>query len=146
MTAIDLINVNWYIFILVVVQLLLIGGILIAWLVRRSRPVGRTVRDLTLLGRLIRPLVARVSQWLQRQHLGHASQEARDRSAAQVGRLRSQYALYGPVSFLPTLIPAQVFGVAFNLGVILTTIALEWFTDLAFGWELRAGPQPAGRL
>ncbi|HYN79783.1 MAG TPA: DUF2868 domain-containing protein [Lamprocystis sp. (in: g-proteobacteria)] len=129
------ININWYIFILVVVQLLLIGGVLIGWLVRRSRPVGRAVRDLTLLGRLIRPLVARVSQSLQRQHLGHASQEAQDRSAAQVGRLRSQYALYGPVSFLPTLIPAQVLGVAFNLGVVLTTIALEWFTDLAFGWE-----------
>ena len=64
------ININWYIFLLVVVQLLLIGGILIGWLVRRSRPVGRALRDLTLLGRLIRPLVARVSQWLQRQHLG----------------------------------------------------------------------------
>ena len=137
------ININWYIFLLVVVQLLLIGGVLIAWLVRRSRPVGRAVRDLTLLGRLIRPLVARVSQWLQRQHLGHASQEARDRSAAQVGRLRSQYALYGPVAFLPTLIPAQVFGVAFNLGVVLTTIALEWFTDLAFGWESALDLSPA---
>lgn len=128
------INVTWYIFLLVVVQFLLIAAVLGAWLVRRSRPVGRTVRDLTLLGRLIRPLIMQINRWLQQQRLGHGSRELRDRSAAQVGRLRSQHALYGPVSYLPALIPAQVFGVAFNLGVILTTIALEWFTDLAFGW------------
>ncbi len=128
------INVTWYIFLLVVVQLLLIATVLGAWLVRRSRSVGRTVQDLTLLGRLIRPLIMRINRWLQQQRLGHGRRELRDQSAAQIGRLRSQYALYGPVSYLPALIPAQVFGVAFNLGVILTTIALEWFTDLAFGW------------
>ena len=128
------INVTWYIFLLVVVQFLLIAGVLGAWLIRRSRPVGRTVRDLTLLGRLIRPLIMQINRWLQQQRLGHGSRELRDQSAAQIGRLRSQHALYGPVSYLPALIPAQVFGVAFNLGVILTTIALEWFTDLAFGW------------
>ncbi|WP_295429402.1 DUF2868 domain-containing protein [uncultured Thiodictyon sp.] len=129
------INVALYLFVLVFVQFLLVGGASVAWLVRRARPVGQAVRDLSLLGRLIRPLVTRVSHWLLRQHLPATRQEVNDRTATQVGRLRSQFALYGPVSFLPMLIPAQVFGVAFNLGVILTTIGLEWFTDLAFGWQ-----------
>jgi hypothetical protein len=129
------INVALYIFLLVFVQFLLVGGATIAWLVRRARPVGQTVRDLSLLGRLIRPLVTQVSHLLLRQHLASTRQEVKDGTATQVGRLRSQFALYGPVSFLPMLIPAQVFGVAFNLGVILTTIGLESFTDLAFGWQ-----------
>ena len=129
------INVALYIFLLVFIQFLLVGGATVAWLARRARPVGQVVRDLSLLGRLIRPLVTRVSHWLLRQHLASTRQEVNDRTATQVGRLRSQFALYGPVSFLPMLIPAQVFGVAFNLGVILTTIGLEWFTDLAFGWQ-----------
>ena len=128
------INVAWYLFLLVFVQFLLVGGVVVAWIVRRSRPVTQAVRDLTLVGRLIRPLMNQVSRWLLRQRLAAAHQEVKDRTATQAGRLRSQFALYGPVSFLPMLIPAQVFGVAFNLGVILTTITLEWFTDLAFGW------------
>jgi hypothetical protein len=129
------INVDWYLFLLVFVQFLLVGGVVVAWLVRRARPVTRTVQDLTLAGRLVRPLVNRLSHWLLRQRLAATHhQEAKDQTATQIGRLKSQYALYGPVSFLPMLIPAQVFGVAFNLGVILTTITLVWFTDLAFGW------------
>jgi hypothetical protein len=132
------INVAWYLFLLVFVQFLLIGGVVVAWVVRRSRPVNQAVQDLTLVGRLIRPLVTQLSRWLLRHRqngrVATAHQEAKDRTATQVGRLKSQFALYGPVSFLPMLIPAQVFGVAFNLGVILTTITLEWFTDLAFGW------------
>ncbi len=129
------INVAIYIFLLVLIQFLLVGGATVAWLVRRARPVDRAVQDLSLLGRLIRPLVIRVSGWLLHQHLAATRQEVNDRTATQVGRLRSQYALYGAVSFLPMLIPAQVFGVVFNLSVILTTIGLEWFTDLAFGWQ-----------
>ncbi|WP_295389066.1 DUF2868 domain-containing protein [uncultured Thiodictyon sp.] len=137
------INVAWYLFLLVFVQFLLIGGATLGWLVRRSRPVDRMSQDLTLLGRLIRPLITRVSHWLLRQHLAATRQEVTDRTASQVGRLRSQYVLYGPVAFLPMLIPAQVFGVAFNVGVILTTIALESFTDLAFGWGTALDLTPA---
>lgn len=137
------VNVSWYLFLLVGVQCLLIGGGVLAWVLRRSRPVGAAVQDVTVLGRLIRPLFTRLGSWVQHQRLAHASQEVRDRVRAGTGMLKSQYLLYGPVSYLPVLIPAQVFGVAFNLGVILTTVALEWFTDLAFGWSsaLDVGPQ-----
>lgn len=142
------VNVSWYLFLLVGVQFLLISGGILAWALRRSRPVGATIQDVTLLGRLIRPLFTRIGNWVQQQRLAHASQEVRDRARAGTGMLKSQYQLYGPVSYLPVLVPAQVFGVAFNLGVILTTIALEWFTDLAFGWgsALDVGPQAVYEL
>lgn len=142
------VNVSWYLFLLVGAQFLLIGGGVLAWVLRRSRPVGATIQDVTVLGRLIRPLFTRLGSWVQQQRLAHASQEVRDRARAGTGMLKSQYQLYGPVTYLPVLVPAQVFGVAFNLGVILTTIALEWFTDLAFGWgsALDVGPQAVYEL
>jgi hypothetical protein len=40
------------------------------------------------------------------------------------------------------LIPAQLFGIGFNVGAILATISLEWFTDLAFGWGSALNVQP----
>lgn len=137
------VNVFWYLFLLVGAQFLLVGGAVLAWVLRRSRPVGTAIQDVTVLGRLIRPLFTRLGSWVQQQRLAHASQEIRDRARAGTGMLKSQYQLYGPVTYLPVLVPAQVFGVAFNLGVILMTIALEWFTDLAFGWgsALDVGPQ-----
>jgi hypothetical protein len=137
------VNVSWYIFLLVFVQFLLIGGAAALWLLRRTRAVGTAMQDLTLLGRLIRGLLLRVGRWLQRQRLGHAPRDLRDQALAKQGRFKAQYALYGPASYLTVLVPVQVFGVAFNLGVILTTLALEWFTDLAFGWgsALEIGPE-----
>lgn len=142
------VNIFWYVFLLVGVQFLLVGGAVLAWVLRRSRPVGAAIQDVTVLGRLIRPLFTRLGGWVQQQRLAHARQEVRDRARAGTGILKSQYQLYGPVTYLPVLVPAQVFGVAFNLGVILTTILLEWFTDLAFGWAsaLDVGPQVAYEL
>ena len=142
------VNIFWYVFLLVGVQFLLVGGAVFAWVLRRSRPVGAAIQDVTVLGRLIRPLFTRLGGWVQQQRLAHARQEVRDRARAGTGILKSQYQLYGPVTYLPVLVPAQVFGVAFNLGVILTTILLEWFTDLAFGWAsaLDVGPQVAYEL
>jgi hypothetical protein len=128
------VNVAWYILLLVGGQFIVIIGGLVAWAVRRSRAFGAAVQDITLLGRFIRPMVTRLGRWLQRQRLAHASQEVRERVVAGKGMVKAHYALYGPVSYLAVLVPAQVFGVAFNVGVILATLALEWFTDLAFGW------------
>lgn len=128
------VNVSWYLFILVLLQILLAAATFTAWSMRRSRPVQTAMRDFSLLSHLVRPLFARVAGWIQRQRLAHAPPEIRDQASARVGLVQAHYALYGPASYLPMLIPAQVFGIGFNVGVILATIFLEWFTDLAFGW------------
>jgi hypothetical protein len=128
------VNVSWYILVLVGGQFIVIIGSLIAWAVRRSRAFGAAIQDITLLGRFIRPMLTRLGRWLQRQRLAHVSQEVREQVVAGKGMVKAHYALYGPVSYLAVLVPAQVFGVAFNVGVILATLSLEWFTDLAFGW------------
>ncbi len=128
------VNVSWYLLVLVLVQILLAVGTVAAWALRRSSPVQTAMEDISLLSHLIRPLFSRVAGWIQRQRLTHLPADIRDRAKAKAGLMQSHYALYGPASYLPMLIPAQVFGIGFNIGAIATTVALEWFSDLAFGW------------
>ncbi len=136
------VNVSWYLFVLVLLQILLATTTVAAWALRRSKPVQTAMEDVSLLSHLIRPLFSRVAGWVQRQRLAHVSADVRDRAKAKTGLLQSHYALYGPASYLPILIAAQVFGIGFNLGAIATTVALEWFSDLAFGWGSALDVQP----
>lgn len=135
------VSVSWYLFLLVIVQFLLVVSVAAAWGLRRARGQGDAAPGLMM--HVVRPLVAKAASWFQSQRIGHAAADVQDQVRARQGLLKSQYALYGPVSYLPLLIPVQVFGVAFNVGVILTTLLLEWFTDLAFGWgsTLNVHPQ-----
>jgi hypothetical protein len=136
------VSVSWYLFLLVGVQFLLVASVVSVWLVRRTRGRGGAAAS-GLLMHVIRPLVTKAASLLQGQRIGHAAAEIQDQARARQGLLKSQFSLYGPVAYLPLLIPAQIFGVAFNVGVILTTVLLEWFTDLAFGWgsTLNVHPQ-----
>jgi hypothetical protein len=137
------VSVPWFVFLLVVVQFLLSLGVIWTWLRRALRRQRTDIEESWLLSHVIQPALGRVAHWLQEQHLSHSPQEIRERALATKGLVRSQFSVYGPLSILTLLIPVQVFGVAFNLGIILTTIVLEWFTDIAFGWgtSLVAHPQ-----
>ncbi len=136
------VSVSWYLFLLVIVQFLLVASLVTAWGLRKARGRGAGAAP-GILTHIVRPLVAKAASWFQSQRIGHAAAEIQDQARARHGLLKSQYAVYGPVSYLPLLIPAQIFGIAFNVGVILTTLILEWFTDLAFGWgsTLNVHPQ-----
>lgn len=136
------VNVAWYLLVLVLLQILLATTAVGAWALRRSKPVQATIEDVSLLSHLIRPAFSRVADWVRRQRLAHLSADVRERAKAKTGLLQSHYALYGPASYLPMLIAAQVFGIGFNLGAVTTTVALEWFSDLAFGWGSALDVQP----
>ncbi len=137
------VSVPWFVFLLVVMQFVLIVVAGWTWALRGIRRDRTAAEDSWLLNHAIRPLFARAAHWFQEQRLAHATAEMHERALATQGLVRSQFVVYGPVSVLALLIPAQVFGVAFNVGVIATTIMLEWFTDIAFGWgtSLAAHPQ-----
>jgi hypothetical protein len=137
------VNIAWFLFLLVGAQFLIIAGGVAAWVVRKYHAADSALEDITILGRLIRPMFTRLGRLLQRHRLARVSQEARDRALAGSGMLKANYALYGPVSYLAVLVPAQVLGVAFNVGIIATTISRVWFTDLAFGWGSTLDLEPA---
>ena len=52
-----------------------------------------------------------------------------------LGLARSHQGLYGDVQKWSLLLGSQWFGVAFNVGAIVTSLFLVAFTDLAFGWS-----------
>ena len=137
------VNVAWYLFILVFVQLALALATVLAWGLRRSQAVSGVIRDVSLLSHLVRPLFTKAAGYIQRHRLLHIPRDLREGAAKRRGLTEAHFALYGPAAYLPFLIAAQVFGIAFNLGVIAITLALEWFTDLAFGWgsALDVSPQ-----
>ncbi|MGB5736506.1 MAG: DUF2868 domain-containing protein, partial [Thiohalocapsa sp.] len=137
------VNVSWYLFILVLVQVGLVATTVGLWYSRRTAAMRTAVQDASLLGQLIKPLFSRVARWVQRQRLAHVPSDVRERAKAREGLLESHYALYGPATYLPILIPAQLFGIGFNVGVIVITVALEGFTDLAFGWGSALNVEPS---
>ncbi len=128
------VNVSWYVFVLVILQVLLLAGTAATWYSRRSRAVQAAVQDLSLFGHLLKPLFGAAARWVQRQRLAQMPPDVREEARAHKGLITRQFVLYGPAAYLPMLIPAQLFGIGFNIGAIVATIALEWFTDLAFGW------------
>jgi hypothetical protein len=136
------VNVAWYLLVLVLVQILLASSAIAAWTLRRSQLVTKAAEDVSFLSNLIRSLLSSVTNWIRRQRIGHLPANLRDQAKARAGSLRSHYALYGPASYLPILIVAQVLGIGFNLGAITTTVSLEWFSDLAFGWGSALDVQP----
>jgi hypothetical protein len=136
------VNVSWYLFWLVLLQILLATTTLVIWYARRTKAVQTAVADVSLLSHPLGRLLSRAARWVQHLRLAHLPNDLRDRAKARQGLVESHYALYGPASYLPMLILAQVFGIGFNVGAIVITIALEWFTDLAFGWASALSVSP----
>lgn len=128
------VNVAWFVFILVGLQLGLATITLATWGLRKTRLARGMVEDFAFLGQFIRAFFIRATAILQRQRRWHWAQAELAQSEARLGRLATQTVLYGPVGIWPVLLAGQVFGIGFNLGVIASTLSLEWFTDLAFGW------------
>lgn len=136
------VNVSWYVFVLVILQVLLLIATAVAWYARRSHTMQAAVQDFSLVGHLLKPLFGAAARWVQHQRLAHVPPDVREHAKARTGLLSGHFSLYGPAAYLPMLIPAQLFGIGFNVGVILTTVALEWFTDMAFGWGSALDVQP----
>lgn len=79
---------------------------------------------------------------------GRLAGERRTRMEAALGALRSRRMIYGRLLWLPVFTMAQLFGVAFNLGVLAVTLVRVLTADLAFGWQttLQAAPEGVYRL
>ncbi|MFW6052127.1 MAG: DUF2868 domain-containing protein, partial [Myxococcota bacterium] len=119
------INVMDFLWVVVGVQLvllvLLIGGFL------APRSMGRVpiAGDLRSLVGWLYPRLARRLGGIERSETWTAT----------LHRLRSRRSLYGRLEPWILLGLGQVFGIAFNLGVLLALVRLVVLTDLAFAWS-----------
>lgn len=92
------------------------------------------------LPRLVRSLSR--TRWLRRFASLPASDDGSSRDRA-FESLRTRRALYGDVERWHLFTLAQRFGIWFNVGALVTCLALVWFTDLAFSWSTTLDLSPA---
>ncbi len=67
---------------------------------------------------------------------------SRQRLITLIDLARIKNTPYSPVLFWPVFILAQLFGIWFNLGLLITTGLKLAITDLAFGWQSTLFPAP----
>lgn len=128
------INISWYLFALVFLPLLMLLGAGFGWLLRRTPIIRGGLSDIGLLGLVMRPLFTGLMGWFQRRLLTQWSSKPQAVLGTMAGHFQASRSLHGSIAAYPMLLPLQLFGIAFNLGVLLATILLAWFSDLAFGW------------
>lgn len=128
------INISWYLFVLVLLPLLMLLSAGLGWLLRRTPIIRGWISDIGLLGSAMRSLFAGLMGWFQLRLQTQWTSEPQAVLGAMAGRFQASRSLHGSIAAYPMLLPLQLFGIAFNLGVLMTTILLAWFSDLAFGW------------
>ena len=134
------VNVSGYVGLLIVLQavllLILSGGFFLRRFCRFSR---RKTFSGTFWGTLLYALSRRVAA----SAMNRLTEDRRSRLQATLGLLKSRRTVYGNLFSLPVFMLSQLFGLAFNIGALLATLARVFTSDLAFGWQttLQVGPE-----
>ena len=128
------VNINMFLITVVGVQVLLLLLLLVSALAAQFQVELPIVRDARALLRLfagwLEPGIERVAR--------SVSDETKMRWRAARSRLRARTRLYGGVERWLLIELSQVFGIAFNVGVLVMCLRLIYFSDLAFGWSTTA--------
>lgn len=91
--------------------------------------------ELSLLGGLARRVLASLATRMEAQSASRLPASERNRAKAFLGFVGARRMLFGDVLRWPVFLLFQAFGVAFNVGAILATLALVIVSDRAFGWQ-----------
>jgi hypothetical protein len=132
------VNVAWFFACTVGIQWLILAISLGIWLLRRTTHL---LENFHPVRSLLAGLLWSLSTALQR-----LPGEQREQIRAKLMRIRRRSELFRLLVW-PLLMITQLFGVFFNLGVLLALL-LPFGRDVAFGWQstLRTSPEPVYRL
>jgi hypothetical protein len=136
------VNVMWYLFILVGLQLLLAAITTLFWLFHHTAPIRHGLQDIFLLIQLGQPIWLKFVNWIQNQRLQRLSRQSTTPIQSQLATVQAHKVLYGAASYMAILIPIQILGLGFNGGAIGMTLLIEGFSDLAFGWGTAFNIEP----
>ena len=129
------VNVSWFLACTLGVQLLVLVIAVAIWLLRAATD---WFDDFHPMRGLLAGLVWLCSAGLRR--LPGAQRESLRASLAILARKRE---IYGSLATWPFLIVTQLFGVAFNIGILGTMLAHLAFTNMHFQWESTWVKSPA---
>lgn len=126
------VNVSLFFLVFVGFQVLFLFSLLCAW-------VYRTIRGLDLRSSLLLSLVNRgLSSFLfkiRRYGLDSMESTRRSQFTAALAAVRARGKGYGALFFWPLFLLFQLFGIAFNFGVLGAVLVKVATSDLAFGWQ-----------
>lgn len=126
------VNVSSFMLFFVGFQTLLLLFLLAAWIYRSLRGVDlRSSLLLSLVNTALNALLFKI----RRYGLDSMAAGQREQFAAAFTAVRARGKGYGAIFFWPLFLLFQLFGVAFNCGVLGSVLVKVAGTDLAFGWQ-----------
>lgn len=121
------VNVPWFLACTLGVQMLLLLVAAVLWVLRMTTNLLDDFRPLrSLLDGFV---------WLKSAGLRNLPGEKRQRLQAVFARLARRREIYGSLATWPVVVVTQVFGVCFNLGILVVLIAHISVKDIEFGWQ-----------
>ncbi|MFN2425938.1 MAG: DUF2868 domain-containing protein, partial [Candidatus Binatia bacterium] len=129
------VNVAWFFAATVGVQWLVLAASLAFWMARRLTGSGAGP---------LRTLASALA-WSFGAGLRRLSGERRENLREALATIEHRREIYGAVAAWPSVVVTQLFGVCFNVGVLVTLLAHVALSDVGFGWQstLRTGPEQA---
>ncbi len=126
------VNVSSFFLFFVGFQILFLTALLVAWMYRKVRGLDlRSSLLLTIVNNALNSLLFKIRRYgLDRMESGR-----REQFEAAFYAVRARGKGYGAIFFWPLFLLFQLFGVAFNFGVLGSVLVKVASTDLAFGWQ-----------
>lgn len=126
------VNVFFYLALIVLVQLLMI---VFLPLILMARKKGRSFFSFGLLYSISARLIIKLFHKGKSQVLNRVSAEKKGRLESVLGLINNKRQTYGSLFYWPIFLLFQLFGICFNVAVLLTTLFLITISDIAFGWQ-----------
>ncbi|NLC70875.1 MAG: DUF2868 domain-containing protein [Desulfuromonadaceae bacterium] len=140
--GVEPVNVSGYVSLLIGMQILFLFFLMAGSLLRRR--FRRWTLTASFWGGLLHLLCRRAARAASK----GLSVSFRDRFNAAFGLLKSKRSVYGNLFILPFFLISQLFGLSFNIGALIATLAKVLTSDLAFGWQttVQVGPAAVHQL
>ena len=126
------VNVFHFLLLFVASQLLLAGLVFGACLLRTLVP---SVTPPSFYSLLLRGMLRRLATFLHKPLLQSFDADKRAGFMYALDVFRTRSTVYGSLFYWPLFRLVQLFGVCFNLGLLIATMAKIATSDLAFGWQ-----------
>ncbi len=125
-------NISAYLGVLVLFQMILLALVILFLLVKlTSRSFFRHSIIISLLGNVLIKMIL----GLKNSALKRLSSSRQNHVKAAVGLAKGKKRIYGSLFYWPVFILIQVFGIGFNIGVLVATLLKILGSDIAFGWQ-----------
>ncbi len=126
------VNVSLFFLVFVVFQFLLLLMLPVGWLFRKLR--GLDLRDSILLS-LVNKGLNRFLFIVRKSGFSQLGNQRKQQFSASLAAVQARGKGYGSLFFWPLFLLFQLFGIAFNFGVLGALLVKVASSDLAFGWQ-----------